>query len=772
MLKLKNIKKNYKVGSGYFTALHDITLEFKDSEFVAIQGPSGCGKTTLLNIIGGLDQYTEGDLIIEGKSTKDFSDLDWDYYRNNKVGFVFQNYHLIQHISIIDNVEIGMTLSGIPAHERRKKALEVLRRVGLEDQINKKSAQLSGGEKQRVAIARALANNPDIILADEPTGALDSKTSIQILDLIKEISQEKLVIMVTHNEKLAAKYANRTIKMLDGNLISDTKETEVEEPLKTEYKPKKTSMNYLQAIKLSFRNLRTKLGRTLTTAFAGSIGIIGVLLVLALGNGFKRIIYDLETETFAQFPIAVQKDHRDLNMDYHNFEFVDDGYLKPYDIRSFPGLIMHRNLITEQYLAYLTTELDKKDYVSLEYKYETQKIILNKTISNEIENANISKTFNQTEHLFLASYHDLEAGRLPDLTRGDAYEIALVVDRRNSIDEKILIALGFQNLNEVRPIDVVGKQLVVPKYDDYYKKDLTNPEKPIYLVNSSLTNAYENGIIIEVVGVFKPKEDSIFSLSDGLYYFSNLTEAVHQMARDSEILNYQKTVDYLVFSYNNEIVGNSFKYDEPTQSYPKKNDALNVLGQGETPSAIFIYPENYDAKTNIKKVLDNYNKNFEKDDPRRILYLDQAELVGSVLSQVINMIQIVLVVFASISLVVSSIMIGIITYVSVLERTQEIGILRAVGARKKDIKRVFNSETFLIGLTSGVMGSIISFILTFPLNKIIHNLEKTMVNALRMNLIHVLAMIIVSVFLTFIAGLIPSAIAAKKHPVEALRHNE
>ena len=767
MLKLINIKKDYMIAGKPFRALDDINLSFEKSSFVAILGPSGCGKTTLLNLIGGLDQYTEGDLIIEGKSTKHFKDHDWDYYRNNKVGFIFQNYHLINHISIIENVELGMTLSGIDAKQRREKAKEVLRRVGLADQMYKKSGQLSGGQKQRAAIARALANDPEIILADEPTGALDTKTSVQILELIKEIAQDKLVIMVTHNKDLADKYATRVINLLDGKLVSDTNQVK-DRDIEDNYHPRKTSMNYLQAFKLSFRNLRTKLGRTLTTSFAGSIGIIGVLLVLGLGNGFNKKIKSLERESLASVPILINEVH--LNLDINQFQRIpeDKGGFQSYDPNNRRN--SHRNIITKEFIDYIESEenLDSSTLRAVEYLYSNQNIFLKRddqsnvtTVANDI--------FSQLEPEFLEEYYQIVAGQFySDNTTGNTFEVVILMNQYYQINKHVLEAFGFDP-SQIIPYDnIVGKELKLAHFNDYYFEDTTNIDRPVYRVNANLNEAYDKGITLKVVGVLMPKEDTMFNIGDGIFYTQALTERAIDMAQTSNIVAAQRIHDYLVFDLN--VGDNRIPAGTPFTAQLSKEMALKYLGDSKIPTSLAFYPNSYEDKVKIKASLDAYNKDKKEED--QILYTDIAESFGNAMEQIVSMVQIVLVVFASISLVVSSIMIGIITYVSVLERTQEIGVLRALGARKKDIKRVFNSETFLIGLTSGVMGSAISLLLAIPLNIFIAKLEPEMANVITITIIHISVLIVISVILTFIAGLIPASMAARKHPVDALRHNE
>lgn len=769
MLKLEHIKKDYLIAGKPFTALHDINLTFDRSEFVAILGPSGCGKTTLLNLIGGLDQYTSGDLIIENKSTKRFDDRDWDAYRNNKVGFIFQNYNLINHISIIENVELGMTLAGKSVEERRKKAEEVLIRVGLKDQMYKRSAQLSGGQKQRVAIARALANDPEIILADEPTGALDSQTSVQILELIQEISKEKLVIMVTHNQDLADTYANRTIRLLDGNVVSDTKIVQSVNKEDTIYTPKKTSMSYLQAIKLSFNNLRTKLARTLITAFAGSIGIIGVLLVLGVGNGFNKTVSDLERGALVSIPIMINQYNVTFGPpDFDAPEPVSNGYVQPYD--SSLDRVSHINNLSPDFIAYLENTLNPNDYTSIEYEYAIQTLLLqqNAGVYRLIEKDSIQ--FGQTNKAFLEEYFHIMAG---SLTQNDpnVYEIFILLNDEFGVDKRVLEAFNLPVDGSVLYTDLIGKTLVSPYYNYYYQADTTTiAGKTIFKPNTDLSNAYNQGMTLKISAVLAPKEENVFTIDDGVYHLEDFNQTLLQNALVSQIGLAQQSSNYYVIDFRAQgqslrPAGTNFLVESMERPLVE-----SFLGVDQQPVSISIYPVSYESKEGIIDVIDQYNKTATEEN--KIIYLDLAETIGSALGSVVNMISIVLVIFAGISLVVSSIMIGIITYVSVIERTQEIGVLRALGARKKDVKRVFNSETFLIGLTAGILGSSITFILSFPINLIVKNLNEQMAQIMQLTWVHVFVMIAVSVTLTFIAGLFPASLAAKKNPVEALRAND
>ena len=769
MLKLEHIKKDHLIAGKPFTALHDINLTFDRSEFVAILGPSGCGKTTLLNLIGGLDQYTSGDLIIENKSTKRFDDRDWDAYRNNKVGFIFQNYNLINHISIIENVELGMTLAGKSIEERRKKAEEVLIRVGLKDQMYKRSAQLSGGQKQRVAIARALANDPEIILADEPTGALDSQTSVQIMELIQEIAKEQLVIMVTHNQELADTYATRTIRLLDGNVVSDTKTTQSTNNDETVYTPKKTSMSYLQAIKLSFNNLRTKLARTLITAFAGSIGIIGVLLVLGVGNGFNKTVSDLERGALVSIPIMINQYSVTFGPpDFDAPAPVSNGYVKPYDSSIPPSAYL--NNLSPAFISYLEQNLNPNDFTSIEYEYAVQTLLLqqNAGVYRLVDKESIQ--FAQTNKAFLNEYFDIMAGSLT-VTDPNVYEIFILLNDEFGVDKRVLEAFNLPTDGSVAYTDLVGKTLVSPYYNDYYQADSTTlTGKTIFKPHTDLSNAFNNGMVLKISAVLAPKVENVFTIDDGVYHLDDFNNVLLQNALISQVGIAQKNSNYYVMDFlaqgqSLRPAGTNFVAEAMERPLVE-----SFIGVDQKPISISIYPVSYESKEGIIDVIEAYNKTVSETD--KIIYLDLAETIGSALGSVVNMISIVLVIFAGISLVVSSIMIGIITYVSVIERTQEIGVLRALGARKKDVKRVFNSETFLIGLTAGILGSSITYILSFPINLIVENLNEQMAQILQLTWVHVLSMIAVSITLTFIAGLFPASLAAKKNPVEALRAND
>ena len=760
MLQLKKIKKSYKTGEFVQHALKGIDLEFRKNEFVAILGPSGSGKTTLLNIIGGLDRYDSGDLIINGKSTKKFKTSDWDAYRNNCIGFIFQSYNLINHISVLENVEMGMTLSGISSKKRHKKAMEVLKKVGLKDHAHKKPNQLSGGQMQRVAIARALANDPDIILADEPTGALDSKTSVQIMELITEIAKDKLVIMVTHNPELANVYANRIVEFRDGELIDDSNPLEKEKQENT-YNIKKTAMNYLTALKLSFNNIKTKKGRTLLTAFASSIGIIGIALILSLSNGFKLQIDKFEKDTLSQAPIIISK--QSMNMDnMANISEEDNLEKYPTDEIIHPQKtvenLMHNNKITKEYVEKIES-INPNLIGGLAYQRATNINILTK-IDGKIKQidaasimAPIPSTLDNEEATVMKDNFDVIYGDIST----EKEDLILLVDEKNRVAESILKALGLTD-KEINFKDIVGKEFKVILNNNYYKKI-----GEFYTINTDLDSLYKNedAITLKISGIIRGKEDSDFAKlsGTGLMYNNSLTDYIIEQNNKSDIVKTQKEKDYNVLT--TEIFDTSSE-----EGKEAKEMMLSYLGADTTPVAIQLYPTDFDSKDEILKVLDEYNENKSEED--KIIYMDQAKLITSMSGSIMDAITIVLIAFSGISLVVSSIMIGIITYISVLERTKEIGILRALGARKKDITRVFNAETFIIGLTSGTIGLLIAKLLTFPANSIIEKLTD-LKNVAKLNPKHAITLLIISIFLTVIGGLIPSKVAAKKDPVEALR---
>ena len=756
MLKLKNIKKDYKTGDFIQHALKNISVSFRKNEFVAILGPSGSGKTTLLNIIGGLDRYDSGDLIIDGKSTKSFKDKDWDAYRNHAVGFIFQSYNLISHISVLENVEMGMTLSGVSSAERRRKALELLEKVGLKDHAHKKPNQLSCGQMQRVAIARALANDPKIILADEPTGALDSKTSTQIMELIKEIAKDKLVIMVTHNAELAKDYASRIVSMKDGVILDDTDSYDDKNKKSGELSIKKTSMSLLSALKLSFNNIKTKKGRTALTAFASSIGIIGIALILSLSNGFNKEVEEFEENSLAQSPIiianeSVQMDEdtlKALNRDSDLEEYTDKDTVYTQDDLS--ETLIHQNNITEDYVNYLE-KMNKDDVAGISYMKGTNIQLIEKSDGYNLVSIGSGGSVSTGMSMLpvgniVDNNYDVIAGSL-----NDEPGLILQVDSKNRVSARILKALGFDD-EETSFNDILNKEFKIPVNDEYYQK-----QGNYFIPTTNLEKVYnsDNSITVKIKAIIRGKEDKkVVTDTSTLYYNSSLVDEVISKNKDSEIVKAQEDADFNVLTHQ--------AFDENTT----KENMLGYLGGDTLPVAIYIYPKDFETKDNITNYLDDYNKG--KDEKDIIQYTDMAGMISSLSGNIMDAITIVLIAFSSISLIVSSIMIGIITYISVLERTKEIGILRSLGARRKDIKRVFNAETFIIGIFSGLLGVGIAYALTFPVNIIIENLSG-LAGVAKLNPVHALILILVSLTLTIIGGAIPANMASKKDPVIALR---
>ncbi|GGC99687.1 ATP-binding cassette domain-containing protein [Enterococcus wangshanyuanii] len=785
MLQVKNVKKSYTTGEFTQVALDGVDINFRENEFVAILGQSGSGKTTLLNIIGGLDQYDSGDLIINGKSTKNFKDGDWDAYRNNSVGFVFQSYNLITHLSILDNVEMGMTLSGVSSDEKKKRAVEVLERVGLKDHLHKRPNQLSGGQMQRVAIARALANDPDIILADEPTGALDTTTSEQIMDLIKEIADDKLVIMVTHNPELAEQYADRIVNFRDGHVLHDSNPY-LEAEDSSHYELKKTSMSFWTALKLSGKNIATKKWRTGLTAFAASIGIIGIALILSLSNGFQKQIDAFQSDALAEFPIIVSQ--QAVNMDEESLsemraegpltkkDFVksDEVYLYNPEENS----VTHKNNINQEYLDYLN-KIDADSVRSIGYTRVVGMNLLRKvdetvspvsvssstagngggqgsssassgmTSMNGVGLSSYPAPFKKGEESYLEKNYDVLAGAYP---KSDT-EMVLVVDNKNRIDENSMKNLGFdiENIDSIKFDDIVGTELKLIDNDQYYEKtNLGN-----FVPKNNYAEMYDNaGMTLKISAVVRQKEDvQVAMLGQGIAYSDTLVEEIIDREKDSDIVKAQKDSDVNVMTME--------QLDADA-----KQSLLAYLGGDASPMMVYIYPKDFDTKDQIVDYLDDYNDGKENKD--KVVYTDLASTVTEMTGGIMNGITLVLVAFASISLIVSLIMVGIITYISVLERTKEIGVLRALGARKKDITRVFNAETLIIGACSGLLGIIIAYALTFPVNQVIENMT-SLTNVAQLNPIHALLLVAISIILTLIGGSIPARMAAKKDPVEALR---
>ena len=757
MLELKKINKSYKTGSFIQKALKDVSIEFRKNEFVAILGQSGSGKTTLLNIIGGLDRYDNGDLIINNKSTKKFKNIDWDRYRNNCVGFIFQSYNLIPHITILDNVEMGMTLSGVSARTRKRKAKAALKKVGLLEHIHKKPNQLSGGQMQRVAIARALVNDPEIILADEPTGALDTKTSVQIMDLIKDIAKDKLVIMVTHNPELANTYANRIIEFKDGEAISDSNPVKDIEKDESSIKIKKTAMSFATALKLSFNNIKTKKGRTLITAFASSIGIIGIGLILALSNGFKVEIDKFEKDTLSQAPIIIST--QSVNLSQDSMEQLEKSNLEKYPtdkkvyIEEDPqNIIMHTNVLSDEYVEYIK-KLDNKLLSGVSYQALTNFILINKNGNNYSQVLNtqnmavLPSNPNKEVTGVIENTFDVIAGSINEEEAG----LILQVDSRNRMYKSAATQLGIDGEN-ISFDELLNKELKLVFNDDYYKNvgeyfiPETNYEK---LYNSS------NSVTIKVQAIIRVKDDKeMLSSGSGIGYTNQLNKLIIEHNKNSKIVASQRKADYNILT------------NQPFDEVNTKKMMLEYLGDDVAPSVINLYPKDFDSKKEITNYLDEYNKN--KSEKERVEYTDMASMISSLSGSIMDAITIVLIAFSSISLIVSSIMIAIITYISVLERTKEIGILRALGARGKDIKRVFNAETFIIGLTSGLLGILIAYLLTFPVNNIIYKLSE-LPNVAKLNPVHAIILITINVLLTMLGGFIPAKLASRKDPVEALR---
>lgn len=785
-LKLKNITKTYKAGSTTVKALKGINLSFRESEFVSILGPSGCGKTTLLNIIGGLDRYDSGDLEIQGKSTKSFKDKDWDSYRNRSIGFVFQDYNLITHQSVLQNVEIALTLSGVGRNERKRRAKEALIAVNLEDQMNKKPNQLSGGQMQRVAIARALVNNPDIILADEPTGALDTHTGDQILNILKEISKSRLVIMVTHNPDISD-ISSRIIHLLDGELMSDSNplknenKSESSKVIKKEKnKQKNTSMSISTAASLSFKNLLTKKGRSVITSFAGSIGIIGVALVLAISSGLSSYIANMQSDALAGFPISIStgnqrvdfNDRREMvtgQMIKEETKPINNNVIYRYDKEA--NTITHNNVITQDYLDYISKmETTLPNTVNtISYSRGVDMNLLAKGESSVVKFETMKNgggPFSQlggnvywqempdNEEFILSLYELLgKESRLPESKN----EAVLVVDENNRIDDEFFEKIGmFSETDEYTMEDFIGKTVlkVIPN-DIFYTENETGNFVPASTSDYSSLYEGSEGVQITITGVLRLKEGAASSyLSPGLVYTTELTNYIVQNANSSKIAIAQKK------SEKDVILGIPFANEE------EKEKKLIGLGGLTIPTGINIYPKDFNSKDEIKNYLDAYNEGKPSDE--QVIFSDLAEAITAMTGTLLNTITYVLIGFAAISLIVSTIMIGIITYVSVIERTKEIGILRSVGARKKDVSRVFNAETLIIGFVAGVLGIGISYLLTFPINNIINKLVG-LDGIANLAPYHVLFLIAGSMALTFIAGLIPARMAAQKDPVVALK---
>ena len=755
MLELKKIKKTYNAGGLKQNALNSVSIKFRKSEFVCILGPSGSGKTTLLNVLGGLDNYDDGDLIINGKSTRKFKSKDWDEYRNNVIGFIFQSYNLIGHISVLANVELSLKLSSVPKKERRQKALEVLEKVGLKNHIHKKPNELSGGQMQRVAIARSLVNDPEIILADEPTGALDTKTSKDIMDLIKKVSKGKLVIMVTHNETLAKEYATRIINLKDGKITGDTNPYDEKEDEKKDYKFRKTKMSFKEALMLSLNNILTKKGRTILTAFASSIGIIGIALILALSNGFDKKVNEYEKGIMSAMPIIISKES--MNMDEETIsnlkgenktEYPSEEYVvsKKNDM----DLMTRTNNLTKDYINYIMKTPKEYAYGVSFYSAKSFNIINeDKELidSSKVNLGSVPYSFDKTApNQVLDAYYDVLKGRMPQ----SKDELVLIVNAYNEVDENVLKALGLDGKEKISFDEILNSTLKIVPNDSLYKE-----YNGLFIKNNNMDELYENSINLRVVGIIRAGEQfPAFVQNSSLCYTSEFNDYYIDLNENSKIVKEQRKKDYNILT--------GMPFDESMT----KEIFLSYLGADELPMMIYLYPKDFESKDDLLKYLDDYNTNLKEED--KIVYIDQAEMISNMSGSIMSAITIVLVAFSSISLVVSSIMIGIITYISVLERTKEIGVLRSLGARKKDITRVFNAETFIIGITSGLIGVAIALLLTIPANIIIYNLTD-LKGVASLNPLHAVILIIISMTLTLIGGYIPARIASKKDPVKALR---
>ena len=893
MLELNDIKKDYVSGSTTVSALKGINLRFRDCEFVSILGQSGCGKTTMLNIIGGLDKYTSGDLKINGVSTKNYKDRDWDFYRNNSIGFVFQSYNLIPHQTVLSNVELALTLSGVSKAERKKRAIEALEKVGLGEQIHKKPNQMSGGQMQRVAIARALVNNPDILLADEPTGALDTETSIQIMELLKEISKDRLIIMVTHNPELAKDYSTRIVKLLDGVITDDSNpysqedmEADIkakeagkvkasEKKTKKSGKKQKTSMSFFTALSLSFNNLMTKKTRTILTAFAGSIGIIGIAMILSISNGIQLYIDRVQRDTLSSYPITLQAESIDISSMVSSMTGNSDSEEHEDKTKIYSNDIMGDmiNTMVKEVKSNNLSEFKKyienggsdiKSYVSdIQYSYDVPLNIYMKDTSNGVEQLNPSTMFdaiygegatstssamssgmgmgmfsnssvwNQLlgNQQVLDEQYDVLAGHWPE----NYNEVVLVADKNNEVDDYTLYSLGLKDPEEVRTLFkkmMVGEsyetkkdtsytfdeildtefKLVMPT-DMYKYNDVTGTWDDYSKDDKYMTNVVNNGTDIKVCGIIRPNDDAVStSLSSGIGYTAKLTEYIIEQVKNSEIAKAQladTSVD--VFTgvpfdndRNTEITMDDVNAYMATLS-PEESAQMQAMTSGmsddqilqlfsaslkarttdatldsnksklgitdlDTPSQIDIYATDFDSKEKVQNIIKDYNK-LQQDDGKEenvINYTDYVGIMMSSVSTIINAISYVLIAFVAISLIVSSIMIGIITYISVLERTKEIGVLRSIGASKKDVSRIFNAETLIEGFVSGALGIVVTLLLCIPANALIKHLTDIS-NVAQLPVAGGVILIIISMFLTFIAGLIPAKLAAKKDPVVALR---
>lgn len=856
MLTCEHIVKDYHSGEEVVHALKDVSLTFRSHEFVSILGPSGCGKTTFLNIIGGLDHYTSGDLKINGCSTKDYKDHDWDTYRNHQVGFVFQTYNLIMHQSVLSNVELALTLTGVGKQERRRRAVEVLKKVGLEDKIDKKPTQLSGGQMQRVAIARALINDPDILLADEPTGALDSVTSVQIMEILKEISKKTLVIMVTHNPELAEKYSTRIIQLRDGVVQSDS------DPVKAKDQPaapshlKRPSMSFKTALSLSLNNLMTKKGRTFLTSFAGSIGIIGIALIISLSNGVQLYINRVENDTMAGYPIEVDETTTDMtdmmstmnNMNKKSTKKKDGKvYTRAFveDILNSVSSSKKNNL--KEFKSYLESDKGKKfrkNTKAIEYDYDLQMYVYNEQTDSGLvqvspngllEKLGLSDMLKASGQLNQSTVNGQSVWMmLPENKnlRNEEYElidghwatgkneVVIAVDSNNEISDYALYSLGLLDQDQLVQnyqafVNGSTEDLKATKTKSYTYDELKNVKFKLVMnsdlyqnrngvwIDCSDDEDYMKGVVsnaeeVRVVGIIRQRSTTANQqFYGGVYYTSKMRDEVIQKSENSTIVQQQKADPNtnvftgrpfsdtgklsmsdlsdeqkatLASMSESELMDYMNSYNENASATYESNLQKMGVVDLDSPSKISMYVDGFDQKEVVGDLINDYNKEQKKNghEENVITYND---FIGTILKSVTHMISLVsdvLIGFVSVSLVVSSIMIGIITYISVLERTKEIGILRAIGASKKDISRVFNAETTIIGLTSGVMGIVIAVLLDLPISHIIENMSG-IADIAKLPVQSALILILISLVLTVIAGLIPARIASKKDPVEALR---
>lgn len=761
LLELKNIKKIYHSGENV-VALKDMSVKFGNKGFVSILGPSGCGKTTLLNVIGGLDAYDSGDLIIKGKSTKSFKASDWDAYRNNFIGFVFQNYNLISHQTILQNVEVALTLSGISKAERKKRATQALIDVGLKDHMNKKPTQLSGGQMQRVAIARALVNDPEVILADEPTGALDSHTSVQIMDILKEISKRKLIIMVTHNADLAQEYSSRIIKMLDGDIEVDTHLEESDGNLQDGKftKFKKTSMSIFNAIGLSFSNLMTKKWRTILTSIAGSIGIIGIALVLAISNGSKILINGKVSDMLSDSPIHISKVVNNSGgfVENTNPQYPDNSNIIVNDPTNRKTPSSHQNIITKEYMDYINKmKVELKDSIlSISDSRNLNMNLLAKRGSKIVDIQGVySHEMPSKKEDFEKQYELVgSTSRMP----AEKNEIVIIVDSQNQVSKYWMDSWNLKEDDVKNAESLVGKTLAkLVDNDNYFVKE-GNIFRPINSEASKIYDDTNKSLELKVVGVVRPSKESGDNgkvPSAGIGYTSKLEEHIVNKSLNSQIVAAQKNSDF------NVTTGQKFS-DEA-----EKKSMISALGGNDIPEELTIVPSNVEGSKQIKEYLDKYNEG--KSDKDKIIYEDYSKSIISALEMAVNMASVVLIALAAISLIVSSIMIAILTYVSVLERTKEIGILRSIGARKKDVSRLFNAENIIIGFIAGTLGVGLTYLISIAVNEIVHSQIKQVDTIAVLAPIHALFLVGLSIVITLIAGFIPAKMSARKKPVDALR---